>query len=94
MTILTMLLPVPNLHCTGPLALWGISQHLPAKYRRRPTKVLPSERGAPGTVPHGKSGPGYRITFIKGYIGPEVATFRTKTRNRFHVKHLIIGWQN
>ena len=29
------------------------------------TKVLPSERGAPGTVPYGKSGPGHWITFIE-----------------------------
>ena len=29
------------------------------------TKVLLSERVAPGTVPYGKSGPGYCITFIK-----------------------------
>ena len=28
-------------------------------------KVLPSVRVAPGTVPYGKSGPGYCITFIK-----------------------------
>ena len=28
-------------------------------------KVLPSERGAYGTVPYGKSVSGYRITFIK-----------------------------
>ena len=28
-------------------------------------KVVPSERGAPGTVPYGKSGPGNCITFMK-----------------------------
>ena len=28
-------------------------------------KVFPSERGTPGTVTYGKSGPGYCITFIK-----------------------------
>ena len=28
--------------------------------------VLPSERDAPGTVPYGKSSPGYCIAFIKG----------------------------
>ena len=28
-------------------------------------EVLPSERGASGTVPYGKSGPGYCITFIQ-----------------------------
>ena len=31
--------------CTLPLVLWGFSQHLPAKYRWRLKKVLPSERG-------------------------------------------------
>ena len=30
--LLTMLLPGPDLHCAGPLALWRFSQHLPAKY--------------------------------------------------------------
>ena len=49
----------------GPLALWGFLQQLPAKYRLRPKKVLPSERGATGTLPYGKSGLGYCITFIK-----------------------------
>ena len=27
-------------------------------------KIYPSDRRAPGTVPYGKSGPGYCITFI------------------------------
>ena len=31
----------------------------------KPKKVLPFERGTPGTVLYGKSGPGYCITFIK-----------------------------
>ena len=43
----------------------GYSQHVPAKYRQRPKKALPSARGAPGTVTCGKSGPDYCITFIK-----------------------------
>ena len=30
-------------------------------------KVLPSDRRAPGTVPYGKSGPGYCIMFIKRF---------------------------
>ena len=59
-----MLLPVPDLHYTGPLE-WGFLQHLPAKYRRKPKKVLPSERGAPVTVPYGKSDPVYCITFME-----------------------------
>ena len=33
-TVLTsMLLLEPDLHCLGPLVIWGFSQHLPAKYR-------------------------------------------------------------
>ena len=28
-------------------------------------KFLPSVHGAPGTLPHGKSGPGFCITFIE-----------------------------
>ena len=28
-------------------------------------KVLPSERGTPGTVPYGELEPGYCITFLK-----------------------------
>ena len=29
----TPMIPGPTLHCREPLALWGFSQHLPAKYR-------------------------------------------------------------
>ena len=54
----------------------------------KPNKVLPSELVAPGTMPYGKSGPGYCITFKKSLIGPEVDTFRKKTRNIFQVIHL------
>ena len=64
-TLTDHVIPGLDLHCAGPMALWGFSQHLPAKYRRRPKKVLTSERGAPGTVPHGKSSQIYCITFIK-----------------------------
>ena len=32
--LLTMLLPGPDLHCAGLLALWRFSQHLPAKYKK------------------------------------------------------------
>ena len=46
-----MIVPRPKLHCAEPLALWRFWRHLPAKYRRKTKKVLPSERGAPGTVP-------------------------------------------
>ena len=37
----------PDLHRAGPLALWRFSQHLFAKYRGRPKKVLQFERRAP-----------------------------------------------
>ena len=43
----------------------NFSQRLPAKHTWRPKKVLPSESGAPGTKPYGKSDPGYYISFIK-----------------------------
>ena len=59
-----MLLPGPDLHRVGPLALWDFP-NISAKYRLRPKKVLPFERGAPGTGPDVKSVPGYCITFIK-----------------------------
>ena len=39
-------IPGPDLHCAGPLALKGFLQHLPAKYKCRPKKVLLSERWA------------------------------------------------
>ena len=37
----------PDLHRAGPLAVWGFLQHLSAKYRGRPKKVLRFERRAP-----------------------------------------------
>ena len=49
----------------GPLGHWRFSEHLPAKYKGRPKKVLPSHHRAPTTVPYGKFGPSYCITFIK-----------------------------
>ena len=49
-------------------------------------EVLPSEREAPGTVPYGKSGPGYCIRKVRR--GPEVATVRTKKFNFIRTKHL------
>ena len=36
-------IPGPDLHCAGPLALRGFLQQLPAKYKGRPKKVLLSE---------------------------------------------------
>ena len=50
----------------GPWHFGDFLQHLPAKHKGRPKiKVLPSERRAPGTVPYGKSRPGYCITFLE-----------------------------
>ena len=43
--LLTM--PLPDLHRAGPPAVLGFLQHLSAKYRRRPKKVLRFERRAP-----------------------------------------------
>ena len=50
----------PNLHRAEPQALWRFLQHLSAKYRRRPKKVLRFEpRPLAGTASYcGKSGPG------------------------------------
>ena len=44
----------------------GFSLYFPAKYTgENQKKILPFERGAPGTVPYVKSVSGYCITFIK-----------------------------
>ena len=51
----------PDLHRAGPLAVWRFSQHLSAKYRGRPKKVLRFERRAPSwycAMYYGQSGPG------------------------------------
>ena len=62
-----MLLLGPDLHYVGPLVLWGFSQHFSAKYTvgEDQINVLSSERKALGTVPYGKSDPGYCIMFKK-----------------------------
>ena len=60
-----MLFPRPDIPCVRPLALLGFLRHFIAKIGKDPKKVLPSERGALGTVPYGKSGPGYCVTLIK-----------------------------
>ena len=54
-----------GLHCLGPLALWGFRNIFLPNIGENPKKVLRSEYGAPGTVPHVKSGPGYNFTFTK-----------------------------
>ena len=50
----------PDLHRAGPLAVWGILQHLSAKYRGRPKKPFDfSAEPLDGTGPYyGQSGPG------------------------------------
>ena len=45
-TLTKHVIPGPDLHCAGPMALRGFLQHLPAKYRLRPKKISPSEDGA------------------------------------------------
>ena len=32
-TLTNCAIPGSDLHCVGPLVLWGLLQHLPAKYR-------------------------------------------------------------
>ena len=39
-------IPGADLHFAGPLALYGFLQHLSAKYKLRPKKVVLSKRGA------------------------------------------------
>ena len=57
--------PEPNFHCEGRLALAKFSDIFLPNIGEDQKKVLPSERGAARTLPYGKSGPGYYITFIK-----------------------------
>ena len=60
-----MLLSGPDLHRVGPLALWNFRNIVLPNTGEDQKKILPFERGAPGTVPYVKSVPGYCITFIK-----------------------------
>ena len=59
----------PPGYATGPMVLWELLQDFCAKYRWRPKKVLPSERGAPGTVPWGKSPPPLATLLGPWYFG-------------------------
>ena len=59
---------VSRIHCSEPLVLWRFSQNLLAtvpSIGEGQKNVLPFELEALGTVPYGKSNPGYCITFIK-----------------------------
>ena len=61
-----MFLPRLDLHCAGPLALWGFSLQFPVNIGD--TKKLlgpPFKRWTPGTAPFDKSFRVYCITFIK-----------------------------
>ena len=81
-TLTQHVIPGPDLHCAGPLALGGFLQHLPAKYKCQVKTKKSHIFCAQGldAVPYGKSGAGYCITFIKSLDeGPELAIFRTKT---------------
>ena len=66
-TLTKHVIPGPDLHSAGPLALWGFLQHLPAKYKCQvKTKKGPTIRGqGPGTVPYSKYDGGYCVTSIK-----------------------------
>ena len=66
-TLTKHVIPGPDLHCAGPLALRRFLQHLPAKYKRKTKQVLLSEGGGggAGTEPYDKYGAGYCIKFIK-----------------------------
>ena len=57
----------PDLHCTSPWQFGGFYDIFLPDIGKGQKKVLPvpSEHGAPGTQPYGKSGPGFCITFIK-----------------------------
>ena len=44
-TLTKHVIPGPGLHCAGPLALKRFLQHLAAKNKRKPKKVLLSEGG-------------------------------------------------
>ena len=72
-------IPGPDLHCAGSLALKGFLQHLSAKYKRRPKKSY-----------YLSAGPWHcAIWQIRRWLlhyvhkkfrsGPEVASYRTKT---------------
>ena len=61
-----MFLPRLDLHCAGPLALWGFSLQFSVNIGETKKHLGPPfKRGLPGTVPFGKSARVYSITFIK-----------------------------
>ena len=64
-----MLLPWPDLQdiAHGPWHFGDFRNILIPNIGEDQEKVSPSERGAPGYVPYGKSGPCYCVTFIKRF---------------------------
>ena len=78
----------PDLHCAGPLALWGFLQHLPAKYKWRPKKsfYLSARRWHCAIWQIRR----WLLYYVhkKFRWGPEVVTFRTKTFDFNQVIHL------
>ena len=60
-----MLLPGPDLHCTSPWQFGDFYDIFLPIIGKGKKKVLPSEHGAPGPLPYGKSGPSFCIRFIK-----------------------------
>ena len=62
---LAMSLPWPDLHCAGTHWHFGDFRNVFLPNIGEDQKKSPSEREASGTVPYGKSGPSYYISFIK-----------------------------
>ena len=61
-----MLLPGPDLHCAGPLAIWRFfSIFLPNISADQKQSPIISERRAPGTVQYGKFRPCQRTNILK-----------------------------
>ena len=87
-TLTDYVTPGPDLQYTGLLALRGFSLHLPAKYKWKPKKVLPSDCGALALCHMVNPALVIPLRSSKGYMGPEVATFWTKTFNFTQVTNL------
>ena len=63
-SLLTKLLPGPDLHSARAPGTLGIFLKILLIKKVKTKKSLTSERGAPGIVSHGKFGPGSCITFL------------------------------
>ena len=60
-----MLLLGQDLHCVSPWQFRDFYDIFLPNTGKGQKNVLPSEHGAPGTLPYGKSSPGFCIAFIK-----------------------------